>query len=207
MIDTFIDFLKPEHLIQVFGVIGVAAILFAESGTFLGFILPGDSLLISAGILASTGAINLPLLIVLGTIGAILGDQLGYWFGRKTGPALFTREDSLLFHKDNLLKAEIFYKKHGKKTIVLARYIAYVRMFAPMLAGAGKMEYRTFLTYNIIGGITWVVSLSLLGYTLGQVIPDIERYVLPIIISVIVISSIPVIYAGIKSYLKKKKVL
>lgn len=204
MIETFIDFLKPEHLVQVFGVIGVATILFAESGTFLGFILPGDSLLISAGIIASTGAISLPLLLVLGSIGAILGDQLGYWFGKKTGPALFTREDSFLFHKDNLIKAEQFYKKHGKKTIVLARYIAYVRMFAPMLAGAGKMHYPTFLAYNIIGGITWVVSLSVLGYTLGQVIPNIERYVFPIIIAVIAISSIPVVYAGIKSYLRKK---
>jgi membrane-associated protein len=136
--------------------------------------------------------------------GRFWGDQLGYWFGKKTGPALFTREDSFLFHKDNLIKAEQFYKKHGKKTIVLARYIAYVRMFAPMLAGAGKMHYPTFLAYNIIGGITWVVSLSVLGYTLGQVIPNIERYVFPIIIAVIAISSIPVVYAGIKSYLRKK---
>ncbi|QQR50394.1 DedA family protein [Candidatus Nomurabacteria bacterium] len=198
MISHLFSLLDPKTIISTFGLIGVIAILFAESGTFLGFILPGDTLLITAGLLASKGYINLWLLLAFGSIAAILGDSVGYWFGRKLGPRLFVRDDSFLFKKRYLEQAKKFYDKHGKKTIIIGRFLAGIRMFAPILAGATQMNYGVFLTYNIIGGIFWVFSLSLLGFFLGETIPGIDRYILPIIIGVFVVSFIPPIFQIIK---------
>lgn len=198
MITEALSLLDPKTIISTFGLVGVIAILFAESGTFLGFILPGDTLLITAGLLASKGYINLWLLLIFGSIAAILGDSVGYWFGRKLGPRLFVRDDSFLFKKRYLDQAKKFYDKHGKKTIIIGRFLAGIRMFAPILAGATQMKYSTFLTYNIIGGIFWVCSLSLLGFFLGETIPGIDRYILPIIIGVFVASFIPPIFQLIK---------
>jgi membrane-associated protein len=175
------------------GLLGVIAVVFAESGLLVGFFLPGDSLLFTAGFLASQGYIQggIVALIIGCVIAAITGDSVGYAFGRKVGPAIFNREDSLLFHKSNLLKANAFYEQHGGKTIILARFLPVVRTFAPIVAGVGAMHYRMFLAYNVIGGLLWGIGIPLAGYFLGQVIPDVDKYLLPIIILIILASIAP----------------
>jgi len=161
--------LKPELLIKTLGLIGVFTVLFAESGLFFGFFLPGDSLLFTAGVLASQGLVNYPLLLLITFFAATLGDNVGYWFGQKVGVKLFEREDSRFFKKHHLLDAQKFYDKHGSKTIVLARFIPFVRTFAPIVAGAAKMPYATFLLFNILGGLLWAVGIATLGFFLGNV--------------------------------------
>jgi len=191
------------NIIKAVGLIGVVAIIFAESGLLIGFFLPGDSLLFTAGFLASQGYINIALLVLLTFIAAVLGDSTGYAFGKKVGPKIFNKEDSLIFKKAYLVKAQEFYNKHGVKTIILARFVPIVRTFAPIVAGAGDMHYKTFVTYNIVGGFFWTVGVSLAGYFLGSVIPDVDKYLLPIIILIIVLSILPTIFELIKSRRKK----
>jgi membrane-associated protein len=178
-------------LILNIGLLGVFGIVFAESGLFFGFFLPGDSLLLTAGLLASQGFFDIRILLLGCCIGAIAGDSVGYWFGNKTGPKIFKRPDSLLFKRENLLKAKAFYEKHGGKTIVLARFMPFIRTFAPIVAGAGEMEYKRFLFFNVFGGIFWVFSMSLLGYFLGETVPDIDRYILFIVGGIIFLSVLP----------------
>ncbi|KKS37359.1 MAG: hypothetical protein A3G49_01735 [Candidatus Sungbacteria bacterium RIFCSPLOWO2_12_FULL_41_11] len=178
-------------LIKTIGYLGIFGIVFAESGLFLGFFLPGDSLLFTAGFLASQGFFNILLLMALCFLGAVLGDSFGYAFGRKTGPAIFNREDSLLFHKRHLERAKSFYEKYGGKTIILARFMPIIRTFAPILAGVGEMRYKTFLFYNIIGGVIWGVGMPFLGYFLGNVIPDVDKYIVPMVVAIIVLSFLP----------------
>lgn len=178
-------------LVKTLGYVGLFGVVFAESGVLLGLFLPGDSLLFTAGIIASQEFLNVWLAISVVAAGAILGDNFGYAFGRRVGPAIFTREDSRWFHKKYLERARAFYERHGGKTIILARFIPIVRTFAPVLAGVGKMNYRLFLFYNIGGGLLWSVSLTLLGYYLGQTIPGIDRYILPIIGAIIFVSVVP----------------
>lgn len=189
------------NLITTGGLLGLFLIVFAESGLFFGFFLPGDSLLFTAGFLASQGIFNLPILILIVFIGAVLGDNVGYSFGKKVGPKLFSRQDSRFFKKENLLKAQAFYEKHGPKTIVLARYTPIIRTFAPIVAGAGNMHYRTFFTYNLLGGALWTGSMCIAGYFLGSVIPDVDKYMLPIIAIIIIVSLLP----ALKEYLQAKK--
>lgn len=181
------------QLIETFGYVGLFAIVFAESGLFFGFFLPGDSLLLTAGLLASRGALNIYVLLPLLFVAAVLGDQVGYWFGNKTGPRIFNREESLLFRRKNLLKAKEFYEKHGGKTIVLARFMPFIRTFAPIVAGAVEMEYRRFLTFNLLGGLLWATGVTLAGFTLGRALPAevIERYFLIVIAIVIFVSALP----------------
>ncbi len=197
--------------IKAAGHFGIFAIVFAESGLFFGFFFPGDSLLFTAGFLASQGYLNVWLLVIGSALAAIAGDNVGYAFGRRVGPKIFNREDSFFFHKDHLERARAFYERHGKKTIVFARFLPIVRTFAPIIAGVGEMAYRTFVFYNIIGGLLWTVGLSLLGYFLGRSIPDIDRYLLPIIAAIIVLSILPTfvhlakdkrVRARIRSFLK-----
>ncbi len=190
-------------LIKAAGYLGLFGIIFAESGLFFGFFFPGDSLLFTAGFLASKGFLNIYFLIVLTFLAAVLGDNVGYWFGKKTGPKIFTRDDSLLFHKDHVTKAEKFFKKYGPKTIIFARFVPIVRTFAPILAGVGKMHYRTFFIYNLVGGALWTISLSLLGYFLGQIVPNIDKYLLPIVALIIIVSALPNIYQILKIKFKK----
>lgn len=180
-----------EEIIKTVGYIGIFAIVFAESGLLIGFFLPGDSLLFTAGFLASIGFFNILVLVIGVSIAAIAGDQVGYLFGRSVGPKLFDREDSLLFHKKNLLKAQAFYEKHGGKTIILARFMPIVRTFAPIVAGIGHMNYAKFVMFNVVGGLLWGAGVTLLGYFLGTLIPDIDRYLLPIIALIIVASVLP----------------
>lgn len=186
-------------LIKTAGYLGIFGIIFAESGLFIGFFLPGDSLLFTAGFLASQGFLNIWLLMGLTFVGAVLGDSVGYWFGKKTGNKIFTKEDSFLFKKDNIRKSEEFFRKYGAKAIVLARFVPIVRTFTPILAGVGTMHYKKFLSFNIIGGALWTIGVSLLGYFLGNLIPNIDKYLLPIILLIIVVSALPNIVHLIKS--------
>lgn len=178
-------------LVKTAGYIGMFFIIFAESGLLIGFFLPGDSLLFTAGFLASQGFIHIVPLAILTFTAAILGDNFGYAFGKKVGVKLFTRDDSVIFHKDHLQRAEDFYQKYGGKTIVLARFLPVIRTFAPIVAGAGKMNYRQFFMYNLIGGIAWGLGMPLLGYFLGSTVPNIDKYLIPIILVIIFGSIIP----------------
>ena len=178
-------------LIKTAGYLGLFAIVFAESGLFFGFFLPGDSLLFTAGFLASQGYFNIAILTVIVFVGAIVGCSFGYAFGRRVGPALFKREDSLLFHKDHLARAQIFYERHGGKALIMSRFMPVLRTFAPILAGVGRMRYRTFIFYNMIGALIWAAGLPLLGFYLGNVVPNIERYLIPIVLFIIVVSFLP----------------
>lgn len=185
----------PE-LIQTIGLIGIIAIVFAESGLLIGFFLPGDSMLFTAGFLASQHVFNIWYLLIGCFIAAVAGDSVGYWFGKKVGPKLFAKDDSFLFHKKNLLKAQQFYEKHGRKTIILARFLPVVRTFAPIVAGIGDMHYKTFLAFNIIGGFLWSIGVTTAGYYLGRIIPrdEIDTYLLPIVLGIIIISVAPTLW-------------
>ena len=178
-------------LIEFGGYIGLFAIVFAESGLFFGFFLPGDSLLFTAGFLASQGYFSILPLILLLLVAAILGDAVGYTFGRKAGPKIFSRPESFFFKPSHVEKTSQFFEKYGAKTIFLARFVPIVRTFAPIMAGVGGMKYATFARYNVIGGICWAAGMTLLGYFFGRVIPDADRYILPIVGLIIVISLIP----------------
>ncbi len=180
-------------LIKHLGYFGVWAIVFAESGLLIGFFLPGDSLLFTAGFIASQGFLNIWVLIFGSFVCAVLGDNVGYATGHRFGRKLFQKEESFFFHKKNLQKTQAFYDKHGKKTVVLARFMPIVRTFAPIIAGIGSMRYRTFMFYNLIGGFLWTVGITLLGYFLGKAIPaeQVDKYLLPIIGAIIVLSLVP----------------
>ncbi len=185
------DLLNPQRLIQSFGYIGLLVIIFSES-CFL-FFLPGDSLLFTAGFLAYKGLLNIWILMLGTFICAVLGNNLGYLAGARFGRHLF-QENSWLFQKKHLIKAQKFYEKQGKKTIVLARFMPIIRTFAPIVAGIGSMHYRTFLKYNIIGGFIWTFGLILLGYGLGYFLGkviDVDKFLLPIIVLIIIVSLIP----------------
>jgi membrane-associated protein len=168
------SFLDPIKIIETLGYVGVFAIIFAESGLFFGFFFPGDSLLLTAGLLASRGLLNVFILIPGLFISAVAGDQVGYWFGAKTGPMIFNRENSLVFRRKNLLAAKAFYEKHGGKTITLARFLPFIRTFAPIVAGAAEMNYRRFVMFNLLGGFLWACCVTMLGYTLGRLFGSIE---------------------------------
>lgn len=196
--------MHPEHLIEAFGTLGLFAIVFAESGLLFGFFLPGDSLLFTAGLLASRGVLNFPLIVVGCALAAILGDQVGYVIGRKAGPALFKRPDSRFFHKRNVERARAYFDKNGPRTIILARFIPVIRTFAPVVAGVGEMNYRKFVTYNVVGGILWGSGVTTAGYLLGESIPDIDRWLLPIIGVIVMISFIPVFLEVLKMWRNNK---
>lgn len=194
----------PLLIIKTLGLIGVVLIVFAESGLFFGFFLPGDSLLFTAGFLASQGLISIWWLLILCFIAAVAGDNVGYYFGKKAGPMIFKKEDSLFFHKSHVIRAQKFYEKHGKKTIFLARFIPIVRTFVPIVAGIANMEYKVFMKFNLIGGLVWSCGVLILGYVLGNLIPDADKYLMPIILVIILVSFIPPIYEFLK---ERKKVI
>ncbi len=184
--------LDPEFLIETFGMIGVLAIVFVESGLLVGFMLPGDSLLFTAGLLSANDVLpDIWVLLLTIPLAAIAGDQVGYAIGRKGGPAVFKRPDSRFFRQEYVEKAERFFAEHGPRTIILARFVPIVRTFAPVMAGVARMPYRTFVTYNIIGGIGWGVGVTLLGYFLGQ-IEFVKNNIEFIIILIVALSLVPV---------------
>jgi membrane-associated protein len=191
--------IDPKHLIEAFGTIGIFAIVFAESGLLIGFFLPGDSLLFTAGLLAAKGTLNLPVLLVGCFVAAVAGDQVGFTLGRKCGPAIFRRPESRFFHQRNVDRARDYFEAHGPRTIVLARFVPIVRTFAPMVAGVAGMDRRLFSVYNVVGGFLWAVGVTSLGYVLGESIPDIDRYLLPVIGLIVFLSLLPVLLEVRKS--------
>ncbi|MBU1016589.1 MAG: VTT domain-containing protein [Patescibacteria group bacterium] len=194
-----------KEILPAIGYLGIFSIVFAESGLFIGFFLPGDSLLFTAGFLASQGIFDIKILALGAFIFAVLGDSVGYEFGKKVGRKLFKRPDSFLFKKENLEKAENFYEKHGKKTIILARFIPIIRTFAPIIAGIGDMHYKTFLSYNVFGGFFWAVGISFAGFWLGNTIPNVDRYLLPIVLGIIIASVAPGFYHILKDKKQRKQ--
>ncbi len=188
------------QLIQFVGYPGVFIAIFAESGIPFGIFFPGASLLFTAGLLASQGFFNPWILIPGVTIAAILGDIVGYWFGRKVGYKLFLRPDSRFFKHEHLQKAEAFYEKYGARTILFARFIPLIRTFAPIVAGVANMNVRTFLLYNLLGALLWATGVTSLGYFLGTSVPGVEEYLTFIILGIIVVSSIPVMLEAWRNY-------
>ncbi len=196
---------NPQAIISSFGLAGVIAIIFLETGFFFGFFFPGDSLLFTAGLLASQGYMSIAWLFIGCFVAAVIGDSVGYAFGKKVGPALFTRDNSLLFNKEHIARAQHFYEKYGAKTIIFARFVPVVRTFAPIVAGIGSMTYKTFITYNVVGGLLWTLLLTGLGYGFGSTLTrmgiDPDKYLLPVIIAIIIISILPAVI----EVLKKKR--
>ena len=190
----------PIELAKSAGYIGLFGIVFAESGILLGFFFPGDSLLFTAGFLASQNIFDIRLLIPIVFTAAVLGDTVGYWFGAYTGPKIFTKENSLFFNKKHIQRTQFFYQKYGPKIIILARFIPIIRTFAPILAGVGKMKYRIFFLYNVVGAFLWACGIPLLGFYVGSLIPNADKYLIPIIIGIIIVSFIPLA----KDLLKRK---
>jgi membrane-associated protein len=197
------------ELIRTIGYLGIFLIVFAESGLFFGFFLPGDSLLFTSGFLASQGFLNIKVLVPIIVIGAIGGDSAGYWMGKKLGGWLMKQKESFFFQKDHLKQAEHFYKKHGGKTLILARFIPAVRTFVPIVAGMANMHYDRFISYNVFGGLFWGAGMTLAGYYLGSIIPGVDRYLLPIVVLIIFLSVLPGIIhmrKNIINRLKKHKI-
>lgn len=190
--------LDVATLLKATGYLGIFFIVFAESGLFFGFFLPGDSLLFTAGLLASESFFKLAPLLALVVTAAILGDNVGYWFGKKVGPRLFTREDSFFFHPRHVERTREFYKRHGAKTVILARFIPIVRTYAPILAGVGRMEYSSFLRNNVLGGLLWGIGVTSAGYALGQTIPSIGEYLTEILLGIVFLSLLPLLFEWVR---------
>ena len=184
--------LDPLAIVKAGGYVGIAALVFAESGLLIGLFLPGDTLLFAAGLLAGSGVLAYGPLAAIVVIAAILGDTVGYWFGRNVGDALFKRPDSRFFKQEYLRRTEAFYKKYGARAIVLARFVPIVRTLAPILAGVAHMPYARFLSFNVIGALVWGAGMVSVGYFLGAAIPGLEHYILPISLGIIVVSFLPI---------------
>ena len=193
-----------SHIIQSGGLPLIAIFLFAEVGLFLGFFLPGDTLLIAAGIYAKQGKLSLAAVILVAAAAAIAGDSTGYSIGRKLGRRVFTKDDGIIFRKDHIEKAEAFYEKHGAKTLLVSHYLPIIRTFTPLLAGVARMVYRKFLFFNVIGDITWAVSVTLVGYYVGSRIPGVDKYILLIIGGVVLASLVPTLYHVARTRLNKR---
>jgi membrane-associated protein len=188
----------PKSVIETFGTVGLFVIVFAESGLLVGFFLPGDSLLFTAGLLASQGVLNLPLILAGCFVAAVAGDQVGYAFGARVGPALYRRPSSRFFKRSHMEKAHRYFEQQGPKTVLLARFIPFVRTFAPVLAGVGEMPYRTFVTFNVVGGLLWAVGVTTLGYTLGETVPNVDRYLLPAVALILAASFVPIVKEALR---------
>ena len=182
-----------DDLVRWGGYVVLVAIVFVETGLLIGFFLPGDSLLITAGLVAATGALNIWWLNALLIVAAVVGDSVGYTIGWRAGPRLFTRPKSRLFNPKHVERTRAFYARHGAKTIVIARFVPIVRTFAPGVAGVGQMEYRRFLFYNVAGGVGWVTSMTWAGYLLGHTVPNISDHIHIVVLIVIVLSLIPIV--------------
>lgn len=208
--EHFVDFDLKEFIAAI-GYIGIFAIIFAESGLLVGFFLPGDSLLFTAGVIAGSSnlqdalgiELNFPILAIGCFIAAVTGDSVGYWFGNRVGRRLFQREDSMFFKKKYLLQSERLYEQHGGKIIVIARFMPFVRTFAPIVAGIGTMNYRRFISYNVFGGLLWAVGLTSLGYFLGEAA---DAYLMPLVLAIIFVSVLPPAIHVLRDYLKQRKI-
>ena len=199
------------HWIQAYGpMVGylfISGIIFAETGLFFGFFLPGDSILFPAGLLASRGYLNIIVVCVFAFIAAVIGNIVGYYFGKHVGHRIFNRTDSIFFHRDHIKRAHMFYEKYGKKTIILARFVPVIRTFAPIVAGASEMNFAEFFLFSSIGALLWAVGIPVAGFYLGRVIPDVDKYLLPVILLVIVLSLSPAIIEILKHKERREKTL
>jgi membrane-associated protein len=200
--DLFHRIYDVEFLVRTGGLVALIVIVFVETGLLVGFFLPGDSLLVTAGIFAARGDLDLVTLNASLSLAAIAGDSVGYGIGVRTGPKIFTREDSLFFNRKHLISAKEFYERHGGFTIFIARFMPIIRTFAPVVAGVGAMPYRKFIAYNVFGGIFWVLSMTLAGYFLGTLVPNIQERIHLVIAIVIVLSLLP---AVIKFFSERSK--
>jgi membrane-associated protein len=190
-----------QKLIEIGGLLGMFIVVFAETGLLIGFFLPGDSLLLTAGLLVASGKLHIDIvwLNLALMVAAIVGDATGYWIGYRAGMAIYNRPDSFFFRRKHLIAAHAFYEKHGGKTIIIARFMPIIRTFAPVVAGAGTMSYRRFAAYNVVGGIGWVASMTLTGYFLGQAIPDLDKHIHLVVAVVIFLSLLPGIIAFLRA--------
>jgi membrane-associated protein len=204
IIDLFHRLHNLTELVQWAGLLGLAAIIFSETGLLVGVFLPGDSLLVTAGLLAARGYLNVYALAPLLTVAAICGNSVGYFIGRATGPRIFSRENSLFFNKKHAIRAHEFYAKYGRKTIVLAQFMPIIRTFAPVVAGVGGMGFRQFITFNVIGAVTWIWSMVGIGYFLGSYIPGIDQHIEIVIAIVIFISILPGLISGYRARRAKR---
>jgi membrane-associated protein len=212
VIDAFValvqDFFRTVYnvpeLIRMGGMAGLILIVFAETGLMIGFFLPGDSLLVTAGLFAARGDLDITWLNISLIAAAIIGDATGYWIGYRTGKALYNRPNSFFFRKDHLLRTHEFYEKHGGKTIIIARFMPIVRTFAPVVAGAAYMTYRQFALYNVVGGVLWVSSMTLTGYFLARMIPNVDEHLHIVVAVVIFLSLLPGIIAWLRAKLQSR---
>jgi membrane-associated protein len=200
--DFFRTLYNVPELIRLGGMAGLIAIVFIETGLMVGFFLPGDSLLVTAGLFAAKGDLDIVWLNVALIVAAILGDATGYWIGYRAGKALYSRPNSFFFRREHLIKTHEFYERHGGKTIVIARFMPIIRTFAPVVAGAAEMTYRRFAAYNVIGGIGWVLSMTLTGYLLGRSVPEIDKHIHLVVAVVIFLSLLPGIIAYVRARLQ-----
>lgn len=199
--------LNVDKLILSGGLIAIGATVFAESGLLIGILLPGDTLLLGAGILASQGVLPLTPLIAIVIVAAIVGDNVGYSIGRRTGPRIFRKKDGIFFRQEHIEKAEKFYQEHGGKTIILARFVPIVRTFAPLVAGASKMPRERFMLFNVVGGVLWGGGVTLLGYLFGSRIPGLEHYITPTIIGVTILTFGTAIYHALHEKTTRDRLL
>lgn len=193
------NILDPVSIIETAGYVGLFLVIFSETGILLGFFLPGDSLLFTAGFLASTGFLDLWTIIILTFVAAVTGDALGYFLGKKYGPKIFTKTDSIFLDRKHIVRTEKYFKKFGGETIILARFIPIVRTITPVMAGVGNIGYKRFFVYNVFGGLIWTILLPTAGYYFGQIIPDADRVILPVAIGIIVVSFLPAIFAILRN--------
>jgi membrane-associated protein len=207
-----LDFIKEffnsvydvKSLVMWAGYAGLFIIVFAETGLLVGFFLPGDSLLVTAGLFAATGDLNIFYINLLLVPAAVLGNTAGYWIGHKSGPRLFRKEQSLLFRKDYLIKTKNFYEKHGPFTLVITRFMPILRTFAPIVAGIGQMKYSKFLYYNVFSAVLWIVTMTMTGYYLGRVVPNVDKHIEIVIVIVVVLSLLPAVIKFLKHRYSKK---
>ena len=205
-IRRFWDFITDvQGLVQMFGYVGLAIIVFTETGLMVGFFLPGDSLLVTAGLFAAKGDLNIVFLNALLMSCAILGDATGYYIGKKLGPTIFRKEDSFFFKKKHLIATQEFYERHGGKTIIIARFVPIIRTFAPVVAGMANMSYRRFAMFNIIGGMGWVFSMTMVGYSLIKLFPKAEEYIHVIIVVVVLVSLLPGVIEILRARMRSRK--
>src|SRR6267143_4602368 len=207
IIDFYHRFSNLPDLVQWAGLLGLSIIVFAETGLLIGVFLPGDSLLVTAGLLAARGYLNVYKLAPVLTLAAILGNSLGYFIGRATGPRIFKREDRLFFNKQHAIRAHEFEERYGRATIVIAQFIPVIRTFSPVIAGVGGMKFREFLTYNVLGAVVWVWSMLGIGYFLGNYIPGIDRHIEIVVVIVVFISLLPGLIGGLNARRKRRLII
>jgi membrane-associated protein len=196
-----------KTIIETTGYVGIFGIIFSESGLLFGIVFPGDSVLFTAGFLASQGVFHIGWLILVCFVAAVSGDSVGYTFGRRVGKRFFVYERSIFFNPDNVTRAQEFYKRHGGKAIILARFLPGIRTLAPILAGVGEMDYRMFVAYNVLGGVLWAIGLTALGYLLGSVIPNADRYIVVLVLGIVVLSTLPTLVPMFRTRTRRQKVL